>query len=204
MIDANAVSGAYQLSDQINLFRLDLGPILSRQEWIDGGRVKLGLFFNLNDIFAPAGAAIATRLEEAKTALHSIDEFASLEENWDGYGASPISSQVRGHAQRFIKMIEASSSGLPVPEVSPMPSGTISFEWETQNTEAYLEIGNTRYSGFIKTNRQQTVFLQGLAEDLDQQTVSLIQRAISAPAKPTAPITEIYTQQARQNEPVAA
>jgi hypothetical protein len=203
MIDANTVSGAYQPSDQINFSRLELGPILSRQEWIAGGRVNVGLFFNLNGIFAPAGA-FATRLEEAKTVLHSIDAFASLEENWDGYGASPISGHVRGHAHRFINMIEASPSGLPIPEVSPIPSGTISFEWETQNTEAYLEIGNTRYSGFIKTSRQQAVFLQGLAEDLDQQTVFLIQRAISTPAKPSAPITEIYTQQARQNEPAAA
>src|ERR1700730_16267021 len=89
MINANAVSGAYQLSDQINLSRLELGPILSRKKWIAGGagyRVDVDILFYLNDVFA-CRSPIATRLEETKTALHSINEFASLGENWDGYGA---------------------------------------------------------------------------------------------------------------------
>jgi hypothetical protein len=137
-------------------------------------------------------APAATRLEEAKSVRHSIEEFGKLGENWDGYGASSISNQTRENANHFVEMIEAARFNMPVPEVSPQPSGTISFEWETPSVEVYLEIGNTLYSGFIKTDDEQAFFLQGQAVSLDQQVVALMHRALSGPFAHSAPtITEI-------------
>jgi hypothetical protein len=137
----------------------------------------------------------ASRLEGTKLARHSIEEFGNLSENWDGYGASSISAQARGNANHFIEVIEAAPLNMPVPEISPQPSGTISFEWETPYAEVYLEIGNTLYSGFIKTDDEEPLFLQGQADSLDQQIVALMQSAIAGPfAYPTPTITEIRVQ----------
>jgi hypothetical protein len=136
----------------------------------------------------------ATRFEEAKSTRHSIDAFALLRENWDGYGASPISDQARENAHHFIDVIEAAPFGMSAPEVSPQPSGTISFEWEMPYAEVYLEIGNTLYSGFIKTEDEEPLFLQGYADSMDQQIVALIQNAIAGPSAYSVPtITEIRT-----------
>jgi hypothetical protein len=148
----------------------------------------------------------ATWLEELKLARHSIDEFALLEENWDGYGAASISDQARKHAHHFINEIAAAALDVPVPEVSPKPTGTISFEWEAPHAEVYIEIGNTRYSGFIKTDQAPPVFLRGHADSMDQQIVALIQRAIAAPPTTSAPtITEIRAQsQWWHEQPLAA
>jgi hypothetical protein len=139
-------------------------------------------------------APAATRLEETKSAQHSIEEFGKLSENWDGYGASSISTHARGNAIRFITIFDAAPFNMPLPDAFPQPSGTISFEWETPSAEVYLEIGNTLYSGFIKTDDDQTFFLQGQADSLDQQIVALIHGAIAGPSAYSAPtITEIRT-----------
>jgi hypothetical protein len=146
-------------------------------------------------------APTATRLEETKSAQHSIEEFGKLNENWDGYGASSISTQARDNATRFITIFDAAPFTMPLPDVFPQPSGTISFEWETPSAEVYLEIGNTLYSGFIKTDDDQTFFLQGQADSLDQQIVALMHGAIAGPSAYSAPtITEIRTQPQRYEQ----
>lgn len=137
----------------------------------------------------------ATRLEEAKSARFSIDEFAGLHENWDGYGAAAISDQVCQNARHFVDMVEATPFGIPAPDISPKPTGTISFEWEAPRAEAYFEIGNTRYSGFIKTDQAEAFFFQGHTDFLDYQIPTLIQSGIAGPPPTSAPtITEIHTQ----------
>ena len=135
----------------------------------------------------------AQRIEDAKAARQSVENLRTLEDNWDGYGGSSVSPQARQHALRFIDMIEAAPGRLPFPEISPTPSGTIAFEWEAHETVVYVEIGNTRYSGYIRLDRQQPTFLQGQADYLDQQIVAAIQRAIVTPVTPSPSITKIQT-----------
>jgi hypothetical protein len=137
----------------------------------------------------------ATQLEETKSARQTIDAFRTLSENWDGYGAAAISPMACDNARYFIDLIEAAPFGLPVPELSPTPAGTISFEWEGSHAEAYLEIGNTRYSGFIKIDHEQEpAFLQGYVECMGQKIIRFIQTAIAEPLTTSAPaITEIQT-----------
>jgi hypothetical protein len=145
----------------------------------------------------------AQRIEDAKSARQSIDEFGVLSENWDGYGASPISDNVQRNAKHFLDMIEVSPNPLSIPETSATPSGTIAFEWESDDTIAYLEVGNTRFSGYIRSDRRPPTFLQGRMEDLDQRIVGSIQRAFSPTFTPSPLVTEIHTQ-ARQYERLAA
>lgn len=197
MIYANTVSGAFQTASYTNLFQVWLGDTVSPcTSWVESfARAS----WMVTGVYPPTEGAYflpftAQRIENAKTARESINELGSLQDNWDGYGASSISDQARRHALLFIDMIEAAPSGVPIPDVSPTPSGTVAFEWETHDGQAYLEIGNTRYSGYIKLDRQAPTFIYGQVDYLlfDQPIVASIQRAISAPATPSPPVTEIH------------
>jgi hypothetical protein len=209
VIYANTVSGAFQASAYTNLFQVWLSDtVLPRTNWVENSFARAswmstGVYPSTEGVyFLPF---TAQRIENAKTARESINELGSLQDNWDGYGASPISDQARRHASLFIDMIEAAPSGVPIPEVSPTPSGTIAFEWETHDGQAYLEIGNTRYSGYIKLDRQAPTFIHGQVDYLlfNQPIIASIQRAISAPATPSPPVTEIHAQAPRYELVVA-
>jgi len=59
---------------------------------------------------------------------------------------------------------------MTTPEITPTSNGTITFEWESSQGNALIEIGRTRYSGHIQPTHGQTFYLQGgLATGLDQQ-----------------------------------
>jgi hypothetical protein len=49
--------------------------------------------------------------------------------------------------------------GMPNPEVTPNPNGTISLEWESARGEAYLEYGKTRVSGFVRVEDRPTEYI---------------------------------------------
>ena len=192
MIISNSISGAsYKARQQSNSIRLDITPIFL--EWSAIANTAVGQLFMMAEEVVSFAVPTATRIEQAKSARFIVGEFANLNENWDGYGAAAISQQTRDNALHFVDLIEAAPYGVPAPEICPKPNGTISFEWETPHVEAYLEIGNTRYSGFIAADRQPPALFEGHADSMDQQIVALVQRAMSlAPTHPTS-ITEIYT-----------
>lgn len=48
------------------------------------------------------------------------------QEDWDGYGAQPISEQACHDAERFVKMLPES---VELPEITPVPDGDIVLEW---------------------------------------------------------------------------
>ena len=192
MIAQNAITqGIYRRHPQSNSIRIDLTPIFTA--WSDIVNTALGPFFVLAEEVTSHFVPAATRIEQAKSARLAIKELADLKENWDGYGAAPISKQTRDNALRFVNVIEAAPYGLPAPEICPKPNGTISFEWETPRIEAYLEIGNTRYSGFVSTDHQPPALLEGYAESLDQQIVAVVHTAMSLTAAHPASITEIHS-----------
>jgi hypothetical protein len=183
--------GIYKRRPQSNSIRVGLTPVFDA--WSDIANTALGQFVALAEEVTSYCVPAATRIEQAKFARLAVRGLANLKENGDGYGAAPISEQTRDNALRFVNLIEAAPYGLPAPEICPKPNGTISFEWETPRVEAYLEIGNTRYSGFVTTDQEPAVLLEGYAESMDQQIVAFVHTAISlSPAHP-ASITEIHT-----------
>ncbi len=153
--------------------------------WFEAGRT---LFPSEIPAFRPA---VGMRIAEAKAARTLIDGFARLADNWDGYVATSISSDVCSQAGRFIDMIEAAPDQTPIPEVSPTPSGTISFDWDIAGTHACIEIGTTRFSGFLRSARG-TFLLEGAVTHLDQTIVALIRDFLSAPATPIITVTEFH------------
>jgi hypothetical protein len=48
------------------------------------------------------------------------------EENWDGEGACALETAAIQNTKRFIR---AFPDGLPIPDVSPEPDGSISLDW---------------------------------------------------------------------------
>ena len=202
MIYANTVSGAFQTASYTNLFQVWLSDTVSPcTSWVESfARAS----WMVTGPYPPTEGAYflpftAQRIENAKAARESINELGSLQDNWDGYGAASISDQARRHALLFIDMIEAAPSGVPIPEVSPTPSGTVAFEWETHDGQAYLEIGNTRYSGYIKLDRQGPTFIYGQVDYLlfDQPIVASISESYFCACYSFPPVTEIHAQAPR-------
>lgn len=74
--------------------------------------------------------------------LNSIEEFVNLENNWDGYGAIPLSLGSAKNANEFIsslsdELFENFYDGYP------NTHGTISFEWKNKkDDEFFIEIGD--------------------------------------------------------------
>lgn len=65
---------------------------------------------------------------DLQVALRELDETyrECSKEDWDGYGALPVSQEAYHEATRFLKAWPLS---LPVPELGPEPEGDIGFEW---------------------------------------------------------------------------
>ncbi len=103
--------------------------------------------------------------DQAATTVRSL---ALLRDNWDGYGGVGVSAEVCANAAAILSAISAVAS-FQAPEVTPTSSGTISFAWDTSDVDAVLEIGLTRYSGFVQTIGQPVIYLQGDAGDFTHE-----------------------------------
>lgn len=72
------------------------------------------------------------------------------EPNWDGYGAAPLAPAVERRARRLARLLPAS---LPLPEVTPAPSGSIDLEWRAGRAECLslcvCESGPVQYDGRV-------------------------------------------------------
>jgi len=127
--------------------------------------------------FAPKGASLldfyritpsVPNASELLTAEVVLGQLSKLKEDWDGYGALAVTPDACAHAQRFLTF---SPQGMLVPDVSPTSNGTVSLEWLSNEGDAYLEIGRTRYSGHIQSGGK-TVYLQGRLATLAEQNLA--------------------------------
>jgi hypothetical protein len=124
----------------------------------------------------------ASSARQTNAAEAAIDAISSLEAGWDGYGAIAISPIVCANAKRFLL---SSPSALSNPEITPTSSGTMNFEWTSNDADAYLEIGQTRYTGHIQAKNGQIIYLDGtLTAQSDsggiQQALALISGLLHA------------------------
>ena len=112
----------------------------------------------------PVTASVLEQWGQARAELAKIGQ---LEPNWDGYDAAAIGPMTLDNTRRALSVLESSGLPIPTPEISPTSAGTVSLAWENDNMEAYLEIGNTRYSGYIKIDQQPPALLEGQADTID-------------------------------------
>jgi hypothetical protein len=133
--------------------------------------------------------AILARVEAA-TATAELSSLSQLASNWDGYGALPIDPRT---IQNSRKAIELLVRGLPAPDISPNPNGTISFIWDNDHGIAHLEIGITRFSFYIRQVGGEASVLDGDATSIPFLG-SNIAALLFARDQPVSTITQlIYT-----------
>lgn len=67
----------------------------------------------------------------SRDAVTILKEFASLEDDWDSYGAKKITISAIARAISFFINVVSQKGSLPQPFISPSPCGGIDFEWQT-------------------------------------------------------------------------
>lgn len=120
---------------------------------------------------------LAVDVSNWSNAAVAVRALGLLRENWDGYGALPISNVAVNNAAAILESISLIAS-FGAPEVTPTSAGTISLSWETNNTEAVLEIGNTKYSGYVQTVGQPVIYLHGDADAFGYEDSAMVVRAM--------------------------
>ena len=103
---------------------------------------------------------------EIPLAKAKVEEISVMPENWDGYGAMQFSAETKDNALLALDIILAVA---PMPDITPNPNGTISFEWESSYGVGHLEIGRTKYSFYIKPASGNPMFSDGLANQISSE-----------------------------------
>jgi hypothetical protein len=135
----------------------------------------------------PEGFRGAMRAE-FPVAQATIEQMAFTESNWDGYGALAISTQTKDNALSAIRNILPVA---PTPEISPNPNGTLSFEWETTEGKAHMEIGRTRYSFYVSPRVGVPILFEGAVHDVSRIHGSLVASFLFPPAIAVGTMTPI-------------
>lgn len=73
-----------------------------------------------------------------ETLARRFDELMTLREGWDAEGARRIDSSALSAAWRLIE--QALRAELPVPEIFPVPDGSVQLEWHAGPVELEVEI----------------------------------------------------------------
>jgi len=123
------VGAAYQSSDKIL------------------GRIEGHL---VNPAMAAAAAQVGAEIVAAfiSDVERDLDRIASLQPNWDGYGAAAIAAEVINASRSFISALP---SGLwPRPAVVPMSTGNLQFEWHTGGRILEIEVEDRETIHFLK------------------------------------------------------
>lgn len=125
---------------------------------------------------------------EFPVAQATIKEVAYPQPNWDGYGALAISAEAKDNA---LNAIQGLLQVAPTPEINPNPNGTLSFEWESGEGKAHLEIGQTQYSFYVNPRVGVPVLFEGPATDVNRLHGSLVASFLFPPIAASGTATPI-------------
>jgi hypothetical protein len=75
-----------------------------------------------------------------------LNEICALSRGWDGYDALPIHPDTAVSAR--VALSAFTNIGV-MPELTPNPNGTISFEWTGDFGDSHIEVGKSRYVGIV-------------------------------------------------------
>ena len=104
-------------------------------------------------------------LAEQASAVDALDVLASMPADWDGYGALRLHPDTVANAKQAVARLWRY---VPAADITPNPHGTVSLEWESERGTAYLELGRTRFSFYIKPRGSVITTSEGDASDLPQ------------------------------------
>ncbi|MEO6252108.1 MAG: hypothetical protein ABIO79_02340 [Ferruginibacter sp.] len=95
------------------------------------------------------------------SALSRVNEFISLNANWDGYNSVPVATQSGQNAINFVTCLNDVLLE-KVSDIFPNPHGTITFEWVNSSEEKIsLEIGSNSYSYFVTHSNKTPKLIDG-------------------------------------------
>lgn len=127
---------------------------------------KLSIAYNEKDIFIDnqLGAEcffIYDNDNKFDWAKDQVNSLLDLKQNWDGYGAIPISHSIIECAESFIACLDSTFID-KISDIFANPNGTITIEWENTSKEKIsLEIGTNSYSYFVKFNNKAPLLKDG-------------------------------------------
>lgn len=106
-----------------------------------------------NFFYEPIPITIVQGAKKTIEILNEIYEECS-KEDWDGYGANPISFDAIQEAKRFIQLLPYK---LPQPEVVPEPTGEVGLEWYKDKDSTFVISFNGRktlaYAGIFGSKK---------------------------------------------------
>jgi hypothetical protein len=156
--------------------------------------VTTPIVFGMGECHAPAivywmpEASRGALRAELPVAKAVIEQVAFTEPNWDGYGALPISVETKDNALNALQNLLRVA---PTPDISPNPNGTLSFEWESGEGKAHMEIGRTQYSFYVSPRVGTPVLFEGLADDVSRLHGTMVASFLFPPAIAAGTTTNI-------------
>lgn len=106
------------------------------------------------DFHSPLSPSISQNSFE-QNSVTSIWNICNIRQvkGWDGYDASPISSEASYYAIAFVKLI--SKNQLPLPDIFPEPTGNIGFQWENSKINLILSFNAQGQIIFAKSANEE-------------------------------------------------
>lgn len=111
----------------------------------------------------------------------TIEQFANLPEDWDGYGGMPPSEAAIANAQLFLALIP---TDIPPTHIGVAGNGEIIFFWETARLFADFGIDDNienTYAYFIKdslTTRKLYGDERPLSEGIDSGVIAMLRECL--------------------------
>jgi hypothetical protein len=98
------------------------------------GSVFSWLIKGIDEIWAPETYTFGYR---ETTALHALSEIylEYSQENWDGYGAAPISPGAYEEAKKLLRLLPPY---IRMPDILVEPAGDIAFEWWKSSGQVFV------------------------------------------------------------------
>jgi hypothetical protein len=135
------------INDDINIFDCISTinyPYINKKRM---GTNNIGYFVNEYDKSTPEEFNFVNN--PLMSTLSKVNEYISLNENWDGYNSAPVTPQSGQNAVNFVICLNDVILE-KVSDIFPNPHGTITFEWVNNLQEKIsLEIGSNSYSYFV-------------------------------------------------------
>lgn len=120
-------------------------------------------------------ATSARSYYDSSHALDCINEIYTLGDGWAGPGSLAPTGKLLDIARSVLPQIYAEA---PFAEISPMPNGTIALDWETDNGQANLEIGENNFSFYLNTEDGAFYPLSGQVDSLPVGLGSFVSQAL--------------------------
>ncbi len=126
---------------------------------------------------SPSDTPQSVVLDELKAELRQVF-IEACSDNWDGYGATPVSQETYRNALTFLEVLLTT---VPPPDIAADPDGEISFEWHlTPQLVFSISVGPSKtlnYAGLFKGNR--TYGVESFTEGLPAAVAFNLERLLS-------------------------